>query len=354
MKQNADLKSKKSIYNIQIVRGLAALSVCCFHARYLLNNNYKVGSLLFDNGYMGVQLFFIISGFIMAYITADFNLDAISSKTYSWQFLKNRLIRIVPMYYLFTMAWILYMNQTNFFSLSEIKILISSFLFLPSANLPIYFIGWTINYEIFFYLLFSVSLFFKQYRYLFLIAWFLISVILLPNVVTLFGFTSLNTFPIYKFFTDFINLYFLAGIIIYLLLQYISLSEKLVILLFVISSILFGFIYFSNIHYKIMEILVFTIFMYSIISLPNLASKTKLKSFFLYLGQISFTIYLLHNFIIDAVPSIIHFFEWKISNLIQFFIILCLTIIFSALIYELLEKRLLQYFKKQIFVLPIN
>ncbi|HEG2001851.1 TPA: acyltransferase family protein [Enterobacter asburiae] len=60
------------ILSIHYLRGIAALLVVLFHFRDKLNNVYTqkdLGDLLFGGGLAGVDLFFLISGFIIVYST---------------------------------------------------------------------------------------------------------------------------------------------------------------------------------------------------------------------------------------------------------------------------------------------
>ena len=59
----------KKLQNLQVLRGIAALLVCCFHARIILNGETNYGDVFFGRGGIGVPIFFIISGFIMVYTT---------------------------------------------------------------------------------------------------------------------------------------------------------------------------------------------------------------------------------------------------------------------------------------------
>ena len=116
----------------------------------------------FDFG-VGVDVFFVISGFIMAYITAD----KFGRPGASGQFLTRRLIRLVPLYWLFTLAMLAAMvlvpGQLAHTALNPAHIL-ASYLFIPwldSTGLahPILGLGWTLNYEMYFYVIFAVMLF---------------------------------------------------------------------------------------------------------------------------------------------------------------------------------------------------
>lgn len=65
-------KNKNKIESLQILRGLAALAVVMFHYRFRLvedGASMVIPNKLFGWGSIGVDLFFVISGFIMVYVT---------------------------------------------------------------------------------------------------------------------------------------------------------------------------------------------------------------------------------------------------------------------------------------------
>ena len=89
------------LLNLQVLRAIAALMVCCFHLQYFLMD--KSGQVLFPNGWIGVQVFFVISGFIMYHSNKK---DNIHVKNRPFNFIKNRIIRIVPLYFLVSLVQI--------------------------------------------------------------------------------------------------------------------------------------------------------------------------------------------------------------------------------------------------------
>ncbi|MCC6917676.1 MAG: acyltransferase [Alphaproteobacteria bacterium] len=83
------------------------------------------------------------------------------------EFYANRILRIVPLYYLITTAWVLLLVVApSLLQTSRLDTwhVISSYLFIPSAHPvtgamePVVFAGWTLNYEMFFYLIFGACL----------------------------------------------------------------------------------------------------------------------------------------------------------------------------------------------------
>ena len=129
--------------SIQALRGLAALFVVFQHIRFL------------NFGAFGVDIFFCISGFMIMFTTEK------STK----YFFRKRLIRILPLYYLMTL--VTYLSLLLFPSMFQqtrhnLSHLVKSLLFIPfdiggGIIQPLVRIGWTINCEMLFYLLFFIA-----------------------------------------------------------------------------------------------------------------------------------------------------------------------------------------------------
>lgn len=143
------------IKSIQYLRGIAAMLVLVAHA---FEHQFAHPPLwLARFGPFGVIMFFVISGFIMVLISGENRFDPVG-------FLRRRIVRVVPLYWLTTMAVALiaigvpHLLRTTEFSFSH---LLLSLLFVPHADpsgvlSPLLKPGWTLNYEIFFYLIFAI------------------------------------------------------------------------------------------------------------------------------------------------------------------------------------------------------
>ena len=152
------------IDSIQILRGIAALSVAIGHAQrnailVAAANHREFNPVLLDLTEAGVDLFFVISGFVMVY--ASRNLFAAPAG--SLLFLSRRIARIVPLYW--SMTAIFLMAELVSPSLisdgrPDLSEIFASYFFIPyyrpdsSWMHPIYSVGWTLNYEMFFYAIF--------------------------------------------------------------------------------------------------------------------------------------------------------------------------------------------------------
>ncbi|MDP3738063.1 MAG: acyltransferase [Hyphomonadaceae bacterium] len=149
------------IANIQVLRAVAALAVVLHHTQFWLSSIYYT-PLFALVGRSGVDLFFLISGFIMVHTTRDGMRSAP-------QFWTDRAIRVVPLYWLGTTLVLLLvlagMTPLGVPGANTVDV-VTSYLFIPDLDAngearPILDVGWTLNYEMYFYLLFGLTLFIR-------------------------------------------------------------------------------------------------------------------------------------------------------------------------------------------------
>ncbi len=148
---------KGELLGIQYLRGIAAMLVVVFHLGPQLERmGYKGGWL--PGLTAGVDIFFVVSGFIMWMTTWNRPMA-------TWQFWIKRIVRIVPLYWLFTAIMTVAMIvaptllQSSRFDASHV---LASFAFVAwqhpakPALEPVVMPGWTLNYEMFFYFIFGL------------------------------------------------------------------------------------------------------------------------------------------------------------------------------------------------------
>jgi exopolysaccharide production protein ExoZ len=145
---------------IQYLRALAALMVVWHHSLGQVAGTEQF--IPFSNlGGYGVQLFFMISGFIMLVTTWDKPIGPA-------EFIRLRLTRIVPLYWLATLGMILGAivapGLSKTFKWDGVS-LVKSLFFIPYYSLstpneirPLLMPGWSLNYEMFFYAIFALLL----------------------------------------------------------------------------------------------------------------------------------------------------------------------------------------------------
>lgn len=196
--------SHGKIDSLTLVRGIAASLVLVVHAFAFLTP-MRTGNLNSELGSIGVDIFFILSGFIMAFAHWD---DFGKGWNGSMTFIKKRIIRIYPLYFSITLALAasLYFLPQLFHTFKYDNIfLLKSLFFIPSRieyttphmTTPMLGVAWTLSYEIIFYLIFSICLLFKRRTGIYiaiasLILWAAAGVSLNPeNYISIFFLSSL-------------------------------------------------------------------------------------------------------------------------------------------------------------------
>ena len=132
---------------LQVVRLFAASMIILYHT-----------DLIGSRGSFGVEVFFVLSGFLAVYTT--------SRPVRAGSYLLKRLIRLLPLYWIFTVLTFLILNlKPGISNMSDEDPLhfLYSMLFIPYVGrtnlvLPILAVGWTVNFELAFSLLFALSL----------------------------------------------------------------------------------------------------------------------------------------------------------------------------------------------------
>lgn len=170
--------------SIQILRALAAWTVVYHHYIQIYGNNFTkfVGDGLWKYGVFGVDVFFLISGFIMY--------ESVRNRPQSAaHFIKRRITRIVPNYWFYTVLLVAcclilpgVFARSMPFTLGSIT---KSLFFIPHLNpsgigeYPFHTVGWTLNYEMFFYMVFAACMLLPR-RYTAAAA---VALLLLPKIV---------------------------------------------------------------------------------------------------------------------------------------------------------------------------
>ncbi len=159
-------RAKPKLMHLQILRAIAASLVVVDHAFVLLHNagfdcgQYNHAGYLV--GHCGVAAFFVLSGLIMVRQAANLFGRPMSPLLFAWR----RVTRIVPMYWIATMLWVILFWKNE--DPHPKRQILYSLLFIPNyfaghtRLFPILQLGWTLNYEMFFYLLFTSALFFRR------------------------------------------------------------------------------------------------------------------------------------------------------------------------------------------------
>ena len=147
----------KRLDHIQALRGVAALMVVVSHL-LIIERKYSVDQILGDwavYGMAGVDLFFVISGFIMVYVMWDRPRGIKAAGEFLW----GRASRIYPLYWVISLLllalWLVRPDMV-FSSIDAPPDIVKSFALFPDDREPLLAVGWTLVHEMYFYLVFAV------------------------------------------------------------------------------------------------------------------------------------------------------------------------------------------------------
>lgn len=145
-----------TLHTVQIYRAVAVLLVVLFHGSAFILSRYMVAPLgnIFQTGFSGVFLFFVISGFII--LTAHY--CDVGRPCRLWYYLSRRLIRIYPFFWVVLMVWGGWRVFTDGITVADLA---SNALVFKGAPLIIP-VSWTLRYEIIFYGLFGAAIISKR------------------------------------------------------------------------------------------------------------------------------------------------------------------------------------------------
>lgn len=314
--------------SVQYLRALAALFVLLAHISFKLEthsvnllNGYNIGSY-------GVDLFFIISGFIMC-LTID------KKKSTFITFMKARFIRIIPLYWIlsFVALVIFWVNPSLVNSSGGQTSIWASFTLMPNGYKYLINNGWTLSFEFFFYLVFSLFIPFRTWQKT-LTMTALLSLSLSGLLVE-----TVNSYL--KFITSPLLLEFAMGIAAYKIIRSkrIKLAHSIA-LIFASLGLLF---YANNLGIESRDVifgraiyagLPMMLLFLGFVSIEYLMPKNKI----LYnIGMSSYSLYLLHPFALSAVTVCFSLLGLMSYAYLYFFSMLFVSCISGWVCYKFIE-----------------
>lgn len=351
------------LLSVQYLRGIAALLVVYAHA---IDLQMKFGISRQQNFYhwqhfgaIGVDIFFVISGFIIAFIAQD----SLGPKQ-AFAFVKKRFIRINPSYYFASILALLILvifHQHFLWAVIKTITILPIFDYGKDFWSPLLYVGWTLGFEWFFYLIYFILIYFSiRKRSIWLIS--------ILGCLTLLGLIFPFKEAHYTFITNPIVWEFCFGVFIAYLYKNVSISLNFAILLLSIGMIAFllNIIYgYGNINlaYLILQgkfcwirllywgmpaaLIVFgTLFIEKALGVRTFKSKTLIL-----IGDASYAIYLIHYLFfltLDLISKKINFkFDWINPDLLIICLVLVATLMGVAY-YRFVEKKLIKKFSQLI------
>ena len=311
---------QNKITNIQVLRFIAAFSVMMVHLP------------LIGFGIWGVDIFFVISGFIMMYVT---------EKNHKNFFLK-RLIRIIPIYWILTFGVFSVailkpdlLNNTT----ADYEHLLKSLFFIPfnkneTGHFPILFLGWTLNYEMIFYIIFTITLiFFRKNKII------VCSSIIILFVLLNYAFKEKNF--IFQIYSNTILFEFIFGLIAYYIWKNYNIKYSEISLLK--KNILFFFLTFiililvnthlpRVINFGIPAFFVVLIFLFFL-------KNFQFPKIFILLGDASYCLYLIHPYVIQFFYKFLNISGLNLIQEISYTVIIIIcTLLISIIFFKFIEK----------------
>lgn len=328
------------VISIQYLRAIAAILVLILHACYKVTV-YTGEKYTFGGGNAGVDIFFIISGFIMAY---TFRSD-LSAHRFLW----HRFLRVIPLYWLTTAVALLgYLMFPNLVNGGRESAIISSFLLTPSELPYLNQNGWTLSYEFLFYLLFSLAFLLNRKYNLLTVFGLICCLPLLGYIIQQFSDMGEGVWGEFLFHTIVIE--FALGLLLFYLYGWLNLAHRarpvtavLALLLGLVALLKpWGYPVF---HIRLIDLGLPAFFLsLSILSLEKWL-KEKPSLLLLNLGNSSYSLYLVHAFVLSGGSVVLLKLNFVSSAPLFLLVIVLLSIIAGEACYQWLEKPMAKSLK---------
>ena len=338
-----------NVASIQFLRFIAAALVVFNHSALALSQH--VGSVVSSDflansrfGASGVHIFFVISGFIMVYTSFNGKDDTAFSAS---QFLARKFVRIYPIYFVYCALYVLFYHNVFGVPFLSLPDLVGTLLLLPGYSYKIIGQGWTLAYEVYFYVCFGIAMVVGLKRGIWGLTVFFFGSVLLRFVVDV-------SYPAANVYTSSLLFEFLLGAwIAYMVVSGVRIASAIALAMVAIALVGYsaGFAFGFN---RLPSALTWGVPSALLVGgLVLIESNGHLPHFikrWSFLGDSSYSLYLLHVLLIDAFIELILRTN---AGLMGFALqqgllgtagLCCLLIGYSVIValiaYQLLERRL--------------
>lgn len=318
------------LVGLQFVRVIAATTVVYLHT--------YIGSTF---GVFGVDMFFVLSGYVIC-LTLE------RSKNY-WQFIVNRISRIFPLYFILTSILLFliiiaprYVAETTASSIGFSEY-IKSILFIPYRGAtdakPILRIGWTLNYEVLFYLFVTFGLLLNRVKWYLWATFFLI-------VTYIYSQTELATQVAQEVYGNIIILEFLLGFVAFWISRKYSLEKLSEFSCCFVALLCFVFMAYVElndvnltrlVHYGLPSMLIVILLVRCNTLFEEIDRRS--RGLVSLLGDSSYALYLTHWFVIGFVKKVL-VGEWGvvINNIYLVILIIIFAQLVGVIVYKYVDK----------------
>ena len=324
---------------LQVLRVMAAVLVLITHSGFYASERLDRSFKYWETGAAGVDLFFVISGFVMVYSSVNLIGDRKGWLVFS----QRRVIRIVPMYWLATTVKLVMMVLAGEFVLharfSPLDT-VMSYLFLPTRNsdgnlFPLLGVGWTLNFEMLFYMLFAVALFLRVSVFR-----FVGTILFLLATGALF---RQNNWPAVSFYLNPIVLDFFFGMLIARACLRGKFLPRGAAVLSVFAGLLLLLVFPVTIWHTSLAGLAAAMVIGGVVGLE--AWLTWIPGWLIYLADASYVIYLFHPLVAPAAPMILSKLNMPYP-LLSIALSICFALLAGCFIHKLVEKPVTLWLKR--------
>jgi exopolysaccharide production protein ExoZ len=301
--QPNDLARKRKpveILGIQYFRAIAALFVVGYHISKQMYHLY--GQPTLDTLQSGVDIFFVISGFVMILST-----DA-GRNTSPYDFIAKRIARIAPLYWVTTIVLIAVLmlapqvvtttRMTPAYAMSSMAFIVYNTPGYQGYYSVLLAPGWTLALEMFFYVLFTIGLIAGR------CGWSLIICVALPLAFLTLSGEVFHPVGIAQFYTNTIMLEFVFGMVLGNLFKAnrVSISSRHAVILMTIAMALLLFLPLDRSVWRCLRFGLPAVLLIA----ASLFVQYRRWPLLLLIGDASYSLYLTHFFVLSALAQL-----WK-------------------------------------------
>lgn len=337
---------------VQVLRFFAATAVLFAHLQHEVLGRWPEGNgfkpfTIIDGGF-GVDLFFVISGFIMYHVSAS----KFGQPGAAGDFLLRRYIRIAPLYYLATILMLVAtfsIQSAVSISNPDVGDIAASFLFIPTLNaagqaVPVLKLGWTLNFEAYFYVVFALALAFSRRTGLLVLVLVLSTVVLLANFLP-------GPATVIAFWGQSLVFEFLGGVAIAMLYgsgfrlgrgsAWLVIAGSLTLLA---GLRMLGL--YSDLPRAIFAGVPAWLIVTAVVSAPFDQHQGRLKRLLVAGGEASYAIYVIHPFGIRAGTLILERFAVSVQPWLYVGLLMAVVIACAFIVNQLVERPLDRWFRR--------
>ncbi|OAI04486.1 acyltransferase family protein [Methylomonas methanica] len=336
-------RQARKVDSLQAIRAFAALAVMLFHGTEMLSERlgYLFVSNVFVAGFSGVDIFFVLSGFIIFY-TSSSGIDF-------YRFIQKRFIRIYPIYWLVTMllvGWFFASPSPEQSYKGDLRVILGSLSLFPQKQYVMG-VAWTLTYEVIFYLVFAFT-YFKSPVYLFFTFLIWIAVIFSCNLFNIkSGYLAIDML------VNPIILNFALGCLIAYAYKRHSIYKNAV-WFFWFGVFLFALTWAYYYYLKLADSTVFEgemarVYLFgvpaAILIFGALHISASVPRVLVYLGDASYSLYLLHGTVLSMLIKLVIKLNCGaiFSNFSGAVFLFVCTVLISCCFYSLVERNLLRF-----------